>query len=214
MGWTAFFLLGFTSQLIQMLLLKYLWISFFGQEIFLTLAFATWLLFSTLGVMAGTLLGWYLSSFKWISTLLFLFFALLFFLPLVILLSPIFFKIPRGQPLSLSHLVLVCLVTLGPSAFGINFFFPLFLKDFTSILSPPESYGFEALGALLGGLGFTFLLLYFPFPLIWSLFAILWALYFFKLEFQNKGIWSKAFSFLFLGLGSILLLFSFSIENK
>lgn len=164
------FILGLGAQVGQVVLLRELFIVFSGNEFSFGIAFGAWLLACGLGSALGALLMGYVQRIRLLWTLT----SLLTLGALVgaigaLRLSHQFFKAPRGQPLSLFELSLTALVSLGVCAFlfGLQYVIALRFLSQKEEGDASTAYLYEAWGALVGGVLFTFLLIY------WSSFSIL-----------------------------------------
>jgi len=156
---------GFVALIAQTILVREFLVIFLGNELTLGIIFAAWLLGITLG---ATILAYLADRLKRLN----LIFSLLVILLSVVLPAEIyliriarsFLEVPIGQPISFIPIVYLSLILTIPYSFLIGAIFPMACKVYTQCksLDPAVQIGWvyivEAVGSLLGGLIFTFLL--------------------------------------------------------
>lgn len=153
------FIKGLSAVIAQTLLFRELLVVFGGNELTVSLMLCLWLLSSATGSIFFVRLFDRMRSTKRAYTLcLFLF---ILWLPTALLLTRLarpFLGLGFGEVLSLGHIALLCLVVLFVLALADGAMFALAYRGIGSVSS---TYFFECLGALTGGILFTFVLLRF-----------------------------------------------------
>lgn len=160
----TFLLIGFAAIIAQTICIREFLVVFSGNEICLGVIFAAWLIGITLGAAfcAGII-----DRFRWnIEILAILLIAMCFILPLQIYfirISRSFIDISTGQYIPFVSLLYMSLLTIAPFSFLVGVIFPVACKAYTELRGNPAVqigwvYIFEALGSLIGGVIFTFLL--------------------------------------------------------
>ena len=153
------FIKGLSAVIAQTLLFRELLVVFGGNELTVSLMLCIWLLSSATGSIFFVRLFDRMRSAKRAYTLcLFLF---ILWLPTALLLTRLahpFLGLGFGQVLSLGHIALLCVVVLSVLALADGAMFALAYRGIGSV---SLTYFFECLGALAGGILFTFVLLRF-----------------------------------------------------
>jgi len=161
----SFFVLGFVSIITQVLVLRELMVTFYGNELFLGLALGFWLFWTASGSFWGRKLT---TKKAFVFNLIFL----AFFLPLsIVFIRFIKTLSPSGTLIDFPKAIGLTFLCLAPLCFSLGFFFPTAFFNFKkSQLAQLASraYLVETLGLALGGIGFNFYLTKFP-PLALSL---------------------------------------------
>ena len=192
----AFFILGFASIIAQVLLLREIMVTFYGNEFFLGLALGFWLLWTALGSFLGK---------KFISQKVFLInlILLVFFLPLSLILIRLlktFF--PIGVLIDFPKAIGLTLFSLAPLGLSLGFFFTTafaFSKSKKLAQITSQAYLVETLGFAFGGLLFSFWLIQHS-PLLLTL-ALAATILLFASFLTKKKIWfSLPFLLFFLVL--------------
>jgi spermidine synthase len=149
-----FIIMGITSMLLQITVLRLLLSTFSGNELDIGITLSFWLIYVGLGSFTGK---------KFISknafTLSFLFISILA-LPTVIAIKAIrsSLSLEPGEVVSLVSIILSTAVTLLPLCFVVGLQFPLAVSFSGEKNAAGKVYGLEALGAFIGGVLFTFVI--------------------------------------------------------
>ncbi len=153
------FIKGLSAVIAQTLLFRELLVVFGGNELTVSLMLCIWLLSSATGSILFVRLFDRMRSTKRAYTLCLFLFTL--WLPTALLLARLahpLLGLGLGQVLSLGHIVLLCLLVLSVLALADGAMFALAYRGIGSV---NQTYFFECLGALAGGILFTFVLLRF-----------------------------------------------------
>ncbi|MBF0310682.1 MAG: 4Fe-4S binding protein [Magnetococcales bacterium] len=157
-------LLGVFAQMAQALMLRELLAGFHGNELGIGAFYGSWLGWIGLGGYGATRLkapAWLEEGALWRLLLLFAPFALLLGVALLRL-ARFFLDLPNGEFLPLGAFLLLAALATLPTGLLLGILFPLACQRFTASASPQRAitvlYLVESLGALIGGIGFTFLL--------------------------------------------------------
>jgi len=163
----ALIVIGFSSTLAQILLMRELAVVFYGNELSLGITLAGWLFWTGIG---STLLGCLVDRLR---KPLLLFVIMQILLPLIIS-GEIFLVrniryilgITHGVMIGFAPMILSCFLVLSPLCIITGFLFTLGCKVFTEAkkeLAPQigNVYIYDGLGDILSGLAFTYLLVYF-----------------------------------------------------
>ncbi len=160
---SALLLKGFSSIVIQTLLIRELLIVFYGNELTFGLILAVWLLSGAIG--SSILANYFKESDS--RQFAFLQFILSFAAPLsliLIRLSKVIFGIPFGEAFTLGQTFLITVLSLGIPALTDGALFTMGFRLISGTLKKQESivakiYLWESLGVICGGMVFTFILL-------------------------------------------------------
>ena len=149
-----FIVMGITSMLLQITVLRLLLSTFSGNELDIGITLSFWLIYVGLGSFTGKKLGS-----KNAFTLYFLFISILA-LPTVIAIKAIrpALSLEPGEAVSLASIILSTAITLLPVCFLIGLQFPLAVSFSGEKNAAGKVYGLEALGAFIGGVFFTFVI--------------------------------------------------------
>lgn len=184
------FLLGSTSLIAQVILLREFLSVFNGNELVIGLVLANWMIITGVGALLGASpLKITKSSTVVISGLL-----ILSVLPIVTTFLINFLKnrlFPMGAMISLSQIFLTSLILLIPFCLLSGFLFTTISRSFSEINKKNNAgfaYGFESAGSVAGGL-LSGLLLIFVFSTVESLLAmtIINSLLLFLISLKNEG---------------------------
>lgn len=184
-----FFVLGLTSIVAQVLIVRELMVTFYGNELFVGLTLGIWLACTATGSLIGRKL---LSQKAFIINLVFLAFCLPFTLILIRLFKTLF---PAGALIDIVKAIGLTFSSLVPTCFSLGFFFTTAFSCFESKnLSQlvAKAYLVETLGFVCGGLLLNFFLIQKPplfLALLLSMFILLLATFF----VQNKLFLIPAF---------------------
>lgn len=173
----ALFALGLHAQIAQALLIRESLVVFYGNDITLGVFFGSWLLW----VAAGSASVVWLRRRHWIQHPLALVSGLLAALPVLLVLQVLatrsvrlFLAVPASELIPLGDLVVALLLITLPTSLAVGLAFPLACKALSDEEPPPSAttatagsrvggvsrlYIIDALGALLGGVLFTFVLI-------------------------------------------------------
>ncbi len=149
-----FIVMGITSMLLQITVLRLLLSTFSGNELDIGITLSFWLIYVGLGSFTGKKLRP-----KNAFTLSFLLISILA-LPTVIAIKAIrpALSLEPGEAVSLASIILSTAVTLLPVCFLIGLQFPLAVSFSGEKNAAGKVYGLEALGAFIGGVFFTFVI--------------------------------------------------------
>ena len=149
-----FIIMGFTSLLLQITVLRLLLSTFSGNELDIGITLSFWLIYAGLGSLFGRKM-----KFKHAFAISF---VLLAFLsqPTALAIKAIrsVLSLEPGETVSLASTILSTAVTLFPLCFIIGLQFPLAVSYAGGRDAAAKVYGLEALGAFIGGIGFTFII--------------------------------------------------------
>src|SRR4030043_1385529 len=156
-----FIVMGFTSMLLQITVLRLLLSTFSGNELDIGITLSFWLIYVGLGSFTGRRI-----RFKHAFTCSFILVALLAE-PTVLTIRAIrpALSLEHGEIVSFITIILSTAVSLFPLCFVIGLQFPLAVSYSRRYDSIPEGsntagkvYGLEAIGAFIGGVLFTFVI--------------------------------------------------------
>ena len=156
-----FIVMGFTSMLLQITVLRLLLSTFSGNELDIGITLSFWLIYVGLGSFTGRRI-----RFKHAFTCSFILVALLAE-PTVLTIRAIrpALSLEHGEIVSFISIILSTAVSLFPLCFVIGLQFPLAVSYSRRYDSVPEGsntagkvYGLEAIGAFIGGVLFTFVI--------------------------------------------------------
>ncbi|MGB9716255.1 MAG: hypothetical protein ACPL1G_07610 [Thermodesulfovibrionales bacterium] len=149
-----FILMGFTSTLLQITILRYLLSNFSGNELNIGITLSFWLIWVGLGSYTGTKV-----NIKNAFSLSFVLIALLS-LPTVFLIKAIrnIISLEPGETVSFSATIISTCLSLLPLCFVTGLQFPLAVSYSGNSDAGGKVYGIEAFGAFIGGVLFTFLI--------------------------------------------------------
>ena len=178
----ALILIGFTSTLAQILLMRELAVVFYGNELSFGVILAGWLFWTAVG---SSLLGCFVDRLKKTSQLqLFVFLQILLALtifPEIFLIRDIrhVLGIEYGVMIGLVPMILSCFLVPAPFCIISGFLFTLGCKIYTEekkdlALQIGKVYIYDGLGDILAGVVFTYFLVYFfhPFESFFYLFIL------------------------------------------
>ncbi len=156
--------LGFSSIISQTIMVRELLTIFYGNEMSLGIIFAAWFLWITMGAYTGARIASRVSNPLRVFNNCLLAVCLVSVMQLLaVRVSRAFLSLPGGQYPSMDHLVIVVILVMIPFSFLYGFTFPLGIRALGS--SDPRGvqvvgkvYMWEALGSLMGGMIFTYLL--------------------------------------------------------
>jgi len=149
-----FLLMGLTSMLLQITVLRLLLSTFSGNELDIGITLSFWLIYAGIGSYAGKRI-----SFKhafWMSFALIAFLSLPTFIAIKAIRTLL--SLEPGEAVSFIHTISSTALTLFPLCFIIGVQFPLAVSYAGSRNAAGRIYGLEALGAFLGGALFTFVI--------------------------------------------------------
>lgn len=151
---SPFILMGFTSLLLQITVLRLLLSTFSGNELDIGITLSFWLTWVGLGSYIGSKV-----NIKHAFTLTFILIALLS-LPTVFLIKSIrpALSLEPGETVSFTSTVISTAISLFPLCFSIGLQFPLAVSYSKEKDAAGRVYGLEAFGAFIGGALFTFLI--------------------------------------------------------
>lgn len=149
-----FIVMGFTSMLLQITVLRLLLSTFSGNELDIGITLSFWLIYVGLGSYLGRRI-----KFKCAFVVTFILVALLS-QPTALAIKGIrtVLSLVPGEPVSLSYTFLSTSVALLPLCFTIGLQFPLAVSYSGGSNAAGRVYGLEALGAFIGGVLFTFVI--------------------------------------------------------
>ncbi|MBN2572016.1 MAG: fused MFS/spermidine synthase [Ignavibacteriales bacterium] len=210
------FILGFVTLISQVILLREFLSIFNGNELVIGIILCNWMLITGFGAYVGKHFHRIKNILKIIIPALFV----LALLPIIIVFLINYLKnivYPIGTMISLIQILYSSFVLLLPFCFTAGLLFTLISRYFSdkyeeNLIS--KIYGYEAIGSIVGGLLFNFLLIY-----ILSTFQILTLISVVSLTilfvFANKvGKYFLAYSGVFITVGIVLLNFSFDLDKE
>jgi spermidine synthase len=147
-----FVVMGFSSMLLQIIVLRMLLATFSGNELDIGITLSFWLLYAGLGSFAGKNL-----KFKGAFVAAFVLIALLA-IPTVISIKAIrpLLSIVPGETVSLFSTLLTTAIATFPLCFVIGMQFPLAVSYSGTRSGAGKVFGLEAIGAFIAGILFTF----------------------------------------------------------
>ncbi|MFC1546456.1 spermidine synthase, partial [bacterium] len=160
-------LTGFSAVIIQSVLVREYITAFSGNELSIGIIFACWLLWTAMGNWAGSYLFKKIQNF--IKAFSVVQISIAFIVPITIVLIRmvrIFITVPHGEIIGIAPMFFFIFIITLPVSFlcGLQFYFGYSLYNLLKkdiILSASSMYIFEALGALIGGILFSYLLVSF-----------------------------------------------------
>lgn len=197
-----FFTLGVVSIISQVLLLRELMVTFYGNELFLGLALGCWLVWTALGSLIGKK---FINRQAFSVNLIILFFLLPISLILIRFLKTFF---PLGVTINFFKAIGLTFVSLFPLGFSLGFFFTTafsFSKTKKLAQLASQAYLVEILGLAVGGLLFNFFLIQSSPLLLTFLLSFLILLLTFFLH-SKKAFLALLFLFLLLAFYKLPLL--------
>jgi spermidine synthase len=157
----ALFLMGFTSVVAQVLLIRELMVAFYGNELSLGIIFFNWLIMVALGSFVFGRLADRLGTSSFVLTQV----LVSFILPVQIFLArtmKTYLGIQHGVIIGLAPIFGCSLLVLAPLCILVGFQFVLGSRIYSRRGEAPQQVGrvyvYEALGSMLGGAAFTYLL--------------------------------------------------------
>lgn len=149
-----FIIMGITSMLLQITVLRLLLSTFSGNELDIGITLSFWLIYVGLGSFTGRRL-----ASKNAFTLSFLLISLLAPATIIAIkaISPVL-SLEPGETVSLASIILSTAITILPVCFLIGLQFPLAVFFSGEKNAAGKVYGLEALGAFIGGVLFTFVI--------------------------------------------------------
>ena len=145
-----FIVMGITSMLLQITVLRLLLSTFSGNELDIGITLSFWLIYVGLGSFTG-------EKFRSKNAFTFSFLLIsILALPTVIAIKAIrpVLSLAPGEAVSLASIILSTAVTLLPVCFLIGLQFPLAVSFSGEKNAAGKVYGLEALGAFIGGVSF------------------------------------------------------------
>lgn len=170
----SIFILGFTSIITQIILLREFLTVFNGNELITGIILANWMLLTGLGALLGRSLKKYYINFSAISYT----HILIGILPIIITFLIYFLRnilFPAGKMINLLEVFFTSLVLLSPFCILAGILYTVFAHLLSSILKSNvinKVYAIEAFGSIAGGILFNFFLI-FIFKTFFSLTLIL-----------------------------------------
>jgi len=159
-----YFFLGFSAIIVQSILIREFLVIAFGNELIIGTIFAVWFFWIAIGASLGVPLIKRTKDLQFIFWLIIFICLILFPIQITaIRLSKAIFAVPIGQYMSFSSVMFWSLICISPFSLMIGLTFPLGAYLYRNIFNEQVKiigylYIFEALGSLVGGLLFTFLL--------------------------------------------------------
>ncbi|MBN1638611.1 MAG: fused MFS/spermidine synthase [Ignavibacteriales bacterium] len=210
------FILGVVTLVSQIILLREFLSVFNGNELVIGIILCNWMLLTGLGAYTGK----YLHRLKNAISLIIGSLFILGLLPIIIVFMINFLKnivYPIGSMISLIQILYSSFVLLLPFCFTSGLLFTLASKYFSdkyqdNLIS--KIYGYEAIGSIVGGLLFNFVLIY-----ILTTFQILAlisvATLIILFVFANKvGKYILAYMSIFIAIVIVLINFSFDLDKE
>ncbi len=154
---TAVLLKGFSSVVAQTLLLRELFIVFYGNELTFGIILSVWLISGALG--SGLISGFFKNAKSPLGPFCFFQVILASWLPCALIFirtSRIWLGVPFGEVLNIGAIASIVLLSLALIALSDGAMFTL---SFRLVPSVAKIYFFECLGVIAGGFTFTFILL-------------------------------------------------------
>ncbi|HHT9125685.1 MAG TPA: fused MFS/spermidine synthase [Candidatus Brocadiia bacterium] len=207
-------LVGGYATIAQVLLIREFLVVFYGNELCLGIIFGSWLSGVALGAaVAGRISGRFESALSGLTWFILTFVAMCFVFPSQIILVRLLrgiLNIPPGQYIPILTLLYSSAIIIVPFSFAIGFIFPFACKIFKGATSDEAAdigmvYIIEAIGSLVGGVLFTFVIVskFHPFETI----AILNCVVFVNLltfSRTNKFVRATLLVFFFVSLSLLL----------
>ncbi len=160
-------LVGCYATIAQVLLVREFLVVFYGNELCLGVIFGSWLFGVALGAsIAGRISGRHKSPSGGLTWFILTFAAMCFIFPSQIILIRLLrgiLNIPTGQYIPILTLLYSSAIIIVPFSFTIGFVFPFACKVFRGVTSDAATdigtvYIIEAVGSLIGGVLFTFVI--------------------------------------------------------
>ncbi|MEZ5083839.1 MAG: hypothetical protein R2750_10380 [Bacteroidales bacterium] len=156
------FVLGFTTIITQIILLRHFLMIFRGNELVIGIILANWMLLTALGAYIGPKVNQYRNK-----TLLFVTaHVLIGILPLLMSLAIFYFRntvFPPGKMINLIEIYIGSLFLLLPFCVATGAMFTIFSSHLSGLFKSDkisEVYSIEAIGSIAGGLLFNFLFIF------------------------------------------------------
>ena len=208
---SSLLLKGFSSVIIQTLLMRELFIVFYGNELTFSIILSVWLIAGAIG--SGFIGNLFKNPFNAIRPYCLFQILLSIWLPLAIILirtSKVLLGVSFAEAFGIGHIVIISILSLLWLALSDGALFNIGFRLVSSVSGPQESsvakiYLLESLGVIVGGMAFTFIFLtIFNSFQIAFLISVLNLLCCSLLLTHDKNKWLKAASWLiflnFLGL--------------
>jgi len=151
----AVFVSGFTAVVAQTLIIREALALFGGNELVSGIILSFWLIWGGVGSIIFSSLRLRYDSLKVFVRLLSILCFLLVFSLCFIRIAPRIFALPIGEVIDLGKMTLIAVLTLAPTCMVFGALFPAAAR----ILPPENVYLIEGLGAFLGGVVVSFLLI-------------------------------------------------------
>ncbi|TBR17488.1 hypothetical protein EPO66_02640, partial [bacterium] len=209
MNFLTIIIIGLSGIAGQVILLRELLISFYGNELILGVVLANWLVSEAMGAL---LLGYYVDKVRE-KFKVFVFLQIIFSLSFVygvfcIRAFKYFLAIPFGESLSIFYVFMISMAVMLPLAFAHGGLFAVSCKLYSGKSGIGGVYAWEALGTLLGGVALTYLFIPY-FDSFQTAFIIIYLnLFVFLFVFKSLRFWLRQVVMLFCVL--FLLLFTFA----
>ncbi len=203
--------LGLTAIITQIILLREFLTVFYGNELVIGIILANWMLLTG----AGSFIGKYSKGIKHGTGFIATFQFIIGFLPLITVFTLFYFRsqlFPAGVMLSITDVLYLSFLLLLPFCLFSGFLFT-YLSSMISHLFRnnliDRVYGLEALGSILGGALFNFILLFYfsTFQSLLLLFIVNAAIAFYLL-YGTKGRWEYV-----ILVGTACIIFSFQFYD-
>ncbi|MFH1423232.1 MAG: hypothetical protein ABIH42_11050 [Planctomycetota bacterium] len=162
---SLFFIVGFFSQIVQIILVREIFTLYHGNEVAFGVFFAVWLFWGAAGSIAGVFL---IKRFKSSSLLLLSIIAVLLITPLevyILRIGRVFFSLQTGEVLTLTNMVILSFISLSAVCIWLGLLFAAASSLISSNKDKKEGsqrvpliYAADALGMITGGVLFSFLL--------------------------------------------------------
>ena len=202
---TVVFISGFAAVVAQTLIIREALALFSGNELVSGILLCFWLIWGGIGSIVFSSLRLKHNPARVYAILLGFLLILQVFSLCFIRLAPRIFTLPMGEVIDLGRIVLISLLTLAPVCMVIGALFPAASR----ILQPERVYLLEGLGAFVGGILFSFLLVMilppFGIMLLSCIILMLVAVYFLQMA---RLLWIPLlFLVVFIWIGSIEMYF-------
>ena len=188
-------ILGLTAIITQIILLREFLTVFYGNELVIGIILANWMLLTG----AGSFIGRYSKGKKHGTEFIATFQFIIGFLPLITVFALFYFRsqlFPVGVMLSITDVLYLSFLLLLPFCLLSGFLFTYLSRIISHLFRHnmiDRVYGLEALGSILGGALFNFILLFYfsTFQSLLTLFVVNAAIAFYLL-IGTKNIWKYA----------------------
>ncbi|UCD05550.1 MAG: hypothetical protein JSV98_10650, partial [candidate division WOR-3 bacterium] len=151
---TVVFISGFVAVVAQTLIIREALVQFSGNELVSGILLCFWLIWGGIGSILFSSLRLKSKPARVYAILLGFLFILQVFSLCFIRVAPRIFNLPVGEVIDLGRIVLISVLTLAPVCMVVGALFPAASR----ILQPERVYFLEGLGAFVGGILFSFLL--------------------------------------------------------